>query len=187
MNEQAGTGGCMSKTLIVYHSRSGYTRRVAQALARRLGADLDEIRIVQPMNGAMGYLMCAIEAIAGLTPALRPLRKDPADYELVVVGTPVWFWSPASPVRSWLMQHGRLRGRVAFFCTMGGSGAARAFAAMTELAGKVPAGTLALADRQIDAGADDRIDAFAQSIRQARSPRRARAPGGAARTVAARA
>jgi hypothetical protein len=41
----------MKKTLIVFHSRSGYTRRVAQALAQRLDADLDEIRIVQPMAG----------------------------------------------------------------------------------------------------------------------------------------
>jgi flavodoxin len=177
----------MGKALVVYHSRSGYTRRIAQALARRLGADLDEIRIVQPMTGATGYVLCAIEAIAGLTPALRPSRRDPADYDLVVVGTPVWFWSPASPVRSWLVQHRRPGGRVAFFCTMGGSGAPRAFAAMTELAGKAPAATLALTDRQVDAGADDRIDAFAQSLRHARAPRRARAPGRAARPAAARA
>jgi flavodoxin len=168
----------MNKTLIVYHSRTGYTRRVAQALARRLDADLDEIRIVQSMQGALGYAACAIEAIAGLTPALRPTKKDPAGYELVVIGTPVWFWSLSSPVRSWLARH-RPKHRVAFFCTMGGSGARRVFATMAKLLGKRPVATLALTDAQIDGGADDRIAAFAQSLR---APRRAGRVTGARRT-----
>ena len=105
----------MTKTLIVFHSRTGYTRRVARDLAGRLGADLDEIRIVQPMHGPLGYALCAIEAIAGLAPALRPAHRDAAAYDLVVVGTPVWFWSLASPVRSWLERFGRRGKRFAFF------------------------------------------------------------------------
>jgi flavodoxin len=167
----------MKKALIVYHSRSGYTRRVAQALARRLGAELEEIRIVQPMDGALGYAACAIEAVAGLTPALRPMRRNPADYSLVLVGTPVWFWSLSSPVRSWLEAHRTKLGRVAFFCTMGGSGARRVFATMAALLGRQPLATLALADAQIDAGVDDRLDAFVRSLQP---PRRA-ARGAAAR------
>ena len=68
----------MNRTLIVYHSRTGHTKRVAQALARRLDADLDEIRIVQPLAGVAGDAMCAIEALAGLAPALRPMHRNPA-------------------------------------------------------------------------------------------------------------
>lgn len=170
----------MKKTLIVYHSRTGNTRRVAQALARRLDADLDEIRIVQPMGGALGYAACAIEAIAGLTPALRPMKKDPSDYALVLIGTPVWFRRLSSPVRSWLARHRALRGRVALFCTMGGSGAQRVFATMAALLGSPPAATLALTDAQIARGCDDRLDAFARSLKSGRSPqapRRMRAAG----------
>ncbi len=32
----------MSRTLVVFHSRSGHTRRVAKALAERLEVDLDK-------------------------------------------------------------------------------------------------------------------------------------------------
>ena len=162
----------MKKAPIVYHSRSGHTRRVAQALAQRLDADLEEIRIVQPLDGWLGYAVCAIESLAELTPALRPMRKDPGAYDLVIIGTPVWFWNIASPVRSWLATH-PLKRRVAFFCTMGGSGASRAFAAMTELAGREPVATLALIDRDIDARVGDRLDAFAGAM-HAERPRRAR-------------
>ena len=168
----------MNRTLIVYHSRTGHTKRVAQALARRLDADLDEIRIVQPLAGIAGYAMCAIEAIAGLAPALRPMHRNPAAYELVLVGTPVWFWSLASPVRSWL-ERNPPKHRVAFFCTMGGSGAGRVFATMAELAGRAPVATLALLEKELDRPFEDKLDAFAKRLLAGtkQQPARARAQG----------
>jgi flavodoxin len=162
----------VSKTLVVYHSRSGNTRRLAQRIAEALDADLDEIRIVHPLGGALGYAFCAVEAILGLTPALRPARFDPAHYDCVVIGTPVWFWSVSSPVRSWLAQHGQLRRRVAFFCTMGSSGAERAFASMAALAEAKPVATLAMTDANMDTGAMERIETFVQAL-AARGRRRA--------------
>ena len=168
----------MTKTLIVYHSRTGYTRRVAQDLAGRLGADLDEIRIVLPLHGVLGYMACAIEAMAGLAPALRPMRHKPADYDLVVIGTPVWFWSLSSPVRSWLERFARRGKRFAFFCTMGGSGATCVFETMKELAGATPVATLALTDGEVDAKSRAKLDAFVGELRT-----RGRRSGGRAAAV----
>jgi flavodoxin len=171
----------MSRTLVVYHSRSGRTRRIAQALARRLGADLEDIRIVQPMPGALGYVLCAIEALAGLAPALRAPHRDPSDYELVVIGTPVWFWSVSSPVRSWLESHPMLEARVAFFCTMGASGASCVFDMMRRISRRAPLATLALTDAQVDGGQLDGLERFVQQLqaptanaarRRSRAPRR---------------
>lgn len=160
----------MSKSLVVFHSRSGYTRRVAHSLARRLGADIEEIRIVQPLDGLPGYVMCAIEALAGLAPALRPGRRSPAGYDLVVVGGPVWFWSLSSPVRSWLERH-PLKGRkFAFFCTMGGSGARGAFSTMAQLCGQAPLATLALTDAEVDAGPQAKLDDFVRRLTGGRRP-----------------
>ena len=164
----------MTKTLIAFHSRTGYTRRVARALADRLNSDLDEIQIVQPLDGRIGYLMCAIEAMTGLAPALRPARKDPANYDLIVIGTPVWFWSLASPVRSWLDEHHLRSRRFGFFCTMGGSGASCVFSTMAELAGDKPVATMALTDHEIEAGADAQMDGFVRALLTGRRPRSAR-------------
>ena len=177
----------MNKILLVYHSRTGYTRRIAKLLARRLSADIEEIRVVQPVAGPIGYALCALEAIAGLTPALRPSRKDPAGYDAVVIGAPVWFWSLASPVHSWLSQHPlRRRVRVAFFCTMGGSGAKRVFSAMQALAGSAPVATMALTDAEIDSHDETKLDAFVQAVRT-REHRRAGSAQRAARAAHARA
>jgi flavodoxin len=168
----------MTKTLIVYHSRSGNTRHVAQTLARRLDADLEEVRIVQPLEGALGDLMCAIETLAGLTPALRRPQHDPAAYELVLIGTPVWFWNLPSPMLSWF-EGRRLKHRVGFFCTMGGSGAQRVFETMAALAGRQPVATLALTEDQIDGDCDLPIDAFVRRLQTGTQHRPARARAGA--------
>jgi flavodoxin len=174
----------MNKILVAYHSRGGYTRRVAQHLARRLGADVEPIRVAQPVAGSIGYALCAIEAIAGIAPALRSSRHDPARYDTVIVGTPVWFWSVSSPVRSWLSLHPLRRARVAFFCTMRGAGAERAFSTMSSLAGSEPVATMALTDDEIDSGDEaKKLDAFVASLkaRPRRGTRRAHRPLAAAR------
>jgi len=153
----------MRKTLVVYHSRSGHTRRVAQTLARRLHADLDEIKLAESRAGLFGYLRCALEAITEVTPSSHA-RRDPHAYDLVIVGTPVWFWSLSSPVRDYLRKIRGTGARFAFFCTLGGSGALRVFETMTTLTGQMPLATLALTDAELAARDKEKIDAFVQML-----------------------
>ncbi len=165
----------MNKTLIVFHSRSGSTRRVAQALAKRLQADIEEIVPLQPHEDSrIGYALCSLEAVAALTPAIVPPGKDPSRYDLVVIGTPTWFWSLSSPVRTWLVQQQAALGktRVAFFCTMGGSGAPIVFSRMGALADREPQATLALTQAQVKHGATRAIDGFVKALQPV--PRKAR-------------
>jgi hypothetical protein len=176
------------KTLIVFFSRGGRTRRIAQALAERLHADLEDLGAVQSRDGPLGYAQCALEAMAMLAPAIAAPRHDSAAYDLVVIGSPTWCWSLASPVRTWLLQADLQRARVAFFCTMGGSGAWRVFDTMTELTGQPPVATLALTEQQVDAGAAGEVEAFVRALPGPPSkPRRATSRKVTPRRSAARA
>jgi menaquinone-dependent protoporphyrinogen IX oxidase len=153
------------KPLIAFHSRSGYTRRVAETLAGDCNGIVDEISALNEQAGVLGYLRCALEARSGIAPAIMPARRDPAEYELVIVGTPVWAWSLSGPVRSYLREHAHKLRRVAFFCTMGGAGADNAFSEMRALCGKVPLATLALTDREIDGRRHDpALAAFVRAL-----------------------
>jgi flavodoxin len=141
------------RVLVVYYSRGGHTRRVAQEIARHHGWRVERIADFEQRDGPMGWFRCAVEALCGARTELQPLREHPLEYDLVVVGTPVWCASLASPVRTYLAHNAIALPRVAFFATHGGTGAARVFRQMQQLAGKRPLGRLAVAEREIHDGA----------------------------------
>jgi hypothetical protein len=165
----------MSRTLVVFHSRSGHTRRVAKALAERLDADLDEIVVRQARHGPLGYALCALEAVSARAATVRATEHDPALYDNVLIGTPVWFWSLSSPVRAWVQGRHLGNARLAFFCTMGGSGAEHAFEQLESACGRAPRATLALTESQLHGGIDAALDKFIAELqgRPQRAPRTA--------------
>jgi len=91
-----------SKTLVVFYSRSGTTRRIAQALSEALKCDLEEITESRPRTGFLGYMRSLLEARRKLPSIITPRKHDVSSYDLVVIGTPVWAWSLSSPVRAYL-------------------------------------------------------------------------------------
>jgi flavodoxin len=140
----------MKKFLVVCCSRTGRTEAVARQLATSLRADLEIITESQRRDGLVGYLRSALEALLGIQPAIARSLYRPQDYDLVVIGTPVWFWNMASPVRSYLRRHRSHIAQAAVFCTMGGSGATKVQDDMTRLLGRPPLARLALKERDID-------------------------------------
>ena len=152
------------KTLVIYYSRSGTTRQIAQALANALYADTEEIVATGNRSGVLGYLRCALEARRRAPAAIAAAKKDPSAYDLVLIGTPVWAWSLSSPVRAWLMANSSRLPAVGFFCTLGGAGSAKAFSQMQAIAGKAPRACLALT--AADVTAQRYTAALAQFVKQ---------------------
>ena len=151
----------MSNVLVVYYSRTGGTRQVAQTLADALGADVEEIVDLRERKGFWGYLRSAFGAMLGKPAAIREPQKDPAAYRLVVVGTPVWSSSVSTPVLAYLQSRGPVAPRVAFFLTHGGSGAERVFRQMEALCGKRPIASLALRMIELPATrSNEKVEAF---------------------------
>lgn len=140
----------MAKALVVYYSRTGYTLRVAEKMAAALGADLERIEDAASRRGVLGYLRCAREALRKRAAVIRPPAFDPAAYDLVVVGGPVWAGNVASPVRAYLQASKGHIAHFACFCTQGGSGGPGVLAAMAALTGLAAEATLVLGqgDRQ---------------------------------------
>ena len=154
------------KTLTVYYSRSGTTRRIAEELARRLGCDVDSITEPRGREGPLGYLRSGFEASRRKQPSINPAGKSPSQYDLVVVGTPVWAGNVSSPVRSYLSQHREEIKATAFFCTMGSSNPGKTFPEMEACSGKKPRATLALQGSRIESeDAEAELKAFADALK----------------------
>ena len=74
------------KILVIFYSRSGTTRRIAQALSAALGGSVEEIAEDRGRNGFLGYLRSVIEARRKRSANIRPARNDPRSFDLVVIG-----------------------------------------------------------------------------------------------------
>jgi flavodoxin len=155
----------MGKTLVVYYSRTGYTRRVAQEIAQRCGADIEAIEEDRSRAGIFGYLRSAREGYKKSLVNVRPADKDPANYDLIILGTPVWAGHVASPVRAYVEAHKRWLTSFAVFCTQGGSGGERVVAEVAALVGREPAAALVLSDAEITHSADtEKLERFAGAL-----------------------
>ncbi|WP_168790218.1 flavodoxin family protein [Paraburkholderia aromaticivorans] len=127
-----------ARILVVFFSRTGTTRVLASTLARMLSADLEEICDCTERRGAMGYMRCLVDSWRKRPTEIVPAGLDTSQYDLVVVGTPVWAGSVSAPVREYLLEN-RLKFRhVAFFSSFGGLGSQAAFDEMRALAGRAP-------------------------------------------------
>lgn len=101
--------------LIVYYSLTGKTKRVADTLQRLTGADTFRLETKVPYDEA------AIERVqedqaAGRLPELETL-PDLFGYDLILVGTPVWWYTLSSPVIAFLRQTDFGAKRVSLFAT----------------------------------------------------------------------
>jgi flavodoxin len=151
MNIQIGDSMAQARTLVVYFSRTGTTRKIAETIAKALGSDLEEIGDDTPRQGYLGYWRSLLEARRHATVGIAEAKRTPASYDLVVIGTPVWVWSVSSPVRMYLTTHKASLPDVAFFCTMGGRGSTSTFREMQTLSGKAPRAVLAVTARDVAA------------------------------------
>ncbi len=136
----ANEGGKKMKTAVVYFSWSGNTRFAAETIAKKVGADLFEIKAETPDNNDVGK--CCGEAKAGCYgKTLRPIKSieglDLAKYDVVFVGSPNWWGTMAPPVRTWVTQSkAALKGKtVCLFQTHGGGGMQRVGSDFAEVIG----------------------------------------------------
>jgi len=141
------------KTLIVFYSRTGCTRLVAEELARQLGSDTEELRETADRSGARGYVLAGRDALLKRPSELLPTTRRVEEYDLVVVATPVWAFTLCPAVRTWLTREAPRLRRMAAVCTQGGCGAERAFAEMEQIAKQPAVARLVLCDKAVRAHA----------------------------------
>lgn len=113
------------KVLIATYSFSGTTKRAADQLAKALSnADQYEIEVPQGTFSPDMYETSDIakkQIADGNYPSLVNSLPDLSQYDLVLVGSPVWSGQPATPIHTFLSQIQDYQGQVATFYTDAGS------------------------------------------------------------------
>jgi flavodoxin len=153
------------KTLIVYYSRSGHTAKIAQELADALEGDIEEIIDTKNRSGILGWLRSGRDAMNQSLTILKDPVNDPADYDLLIIGTPIWASHVSTPVRTYIHQNQEKFNQLAFFCTAGGDNHSGTFNDMKELSGKSPVASLGVSGKEIKNGTyGSKIEGFIKAL-----------------------
>lgn len=129
-------GAANAKTLVAYYSRTGNTMNVANQIAAATGADLYRIETVDANYYPTEYTATTEQAQREIRDGTLPPIKDIPDlteYDTVFIGTPCWWGTMASPVRTFLTNADLSGKTVVPFNTHGGSGVANVHMNIIEL------------------------------------------------------
>ena len=79
------------KALIICYSYSGNTRKIAEMIHKKIGGDIAQIETVTPYTGDYNTVVDQgqREVNQGYMPDIKPLNKDLADYDTVVIVDPI--------------------------------------------------------------------------------------------------
>ena len=92
------------KSIVIYYSLDGNTHAAAERIAKELGCDIERIVLQKdlPKNAFARIIVGGGQVTVNKRPPIKPLEHDPKDYDLIILGTPVWAGKSASPIASFL-------------------------------------------------------------------------------------
>ena len=148
----------------------GNVRYVAEKVAKELGADLIELKPVKayPDKGAMQFIWGGSAVTFKKKPDLEPYSFNASDYDLVIIGTPVWASNFTPPLRTFFEDNDLTGKKIAVIATSAGGDSSKCIQAVKE-ATKTDAlaATLSLTDPK-DRPSDDvekKIGEFIEACR----------------------
>lgn len=113
------------KAIVVYYSFEGNTKLIAQTIANEINADMEELKPKKEIEskGFMKYLWGGSQVMMKKSPELFPINKNINDYDIIFIGTPIWAWTYAPPIRTFLENSNISNKKIAFFsCHEGQNG-----------------------------------------------------------------
>lgn len=136
------------KSLVVYYSRSNITKKLAENIASKIDADIEEIIPKVNYQGKIGYARGGKDAMREKIIDIENLKYNPKDYDITYIGGPVWAGKVANPVISYLKQNEGNFKNIKFFLTAGSSGFENSFKQMENYSIK-PSKTLQLTTKEV--------------------------------------
>jgi flavodoxin len=152
------------KILVTFYTKFGHTLRVARKIVENFGAETEEIIDKKERRTLVSWFLSAFNEELRTPTEIEKVKNNPADFDLVIVGTPIWD-GIAPAVRRYLRKYKNRFKKVAFFITFGASAEDAAYV-METIVKKKPVAVLELQDREILLGADKKINQFCEEIKK---------------------
>ncbi len=153
------------KTLVVYYSRSGNTKKIAEEISNKVKCDIEEIIDNKNRKGIIGWLISGRDAHSRKLTTISEINKDPSKYDVIAIGTPIWAGLMAPAVRTYINENKGKFKNVAFFCTCGSSGDVKAFGDMEDYIGITPLSKLVIIAKDFQTSHEDKLKVFIKGIK----------------------
>lgn len=111
-------------SIVLFFTWSGQTRKMAEIIARKTGADQWEIKPAAPYSQEYDSVVkqAKDEIRKGSLPEIHDIKCDLRRYDVIYIGTPIWWGTMAPPLASFLNAHDFSGKIVMPFCSHGGGG-----------------------------------------------------------------
>jgi flavodoxin len=103
------------KTLVIYYTRTGNAKFVAENIAAELGADVEEVIDLKSRQGKLAFISAGRDAMRGKETEIAQTKRTPSDYDLIIIGQPVWAGSPTPAIRTYVNKNDLSGRKVALF------------------------------------------------------------------------
>ncbi|MCJ7471743.1 MAG: NAD(P)H-dependent oxidoreductase [Actinobacteria bacterium] len=154
--------------LVVYYSRTGSTRKVAEYITKQLGADMEMIIDMKKRSGAFGFITGAIDALKRKETEISGIKKDPSKYDLIIVGSPMWAGNMPPAIRTYLNKYKANIKSVAFFATSGGPSQGKIFEKVRSFLDRELISLMGICTKELndDSIFEAKLSSFIESITQ---------------------
>ncbi len=146
------------KSLVVYYSRSNITKRLAEDIAGKTGADIEEIVPKVNYQGKLGYARGGKHALSEKIIDIEETKFNPEEYDVVYIGAPVWAGKIANPTLTYIKRNEGKLNNVKFFMTAGSKDYEKGFRQLEKYS-ITPIKTFGLTTKQVKKG-DYSLDSF---------------------------
>lgn len=112
------------KSIVVYYSYEGSTEYFANALAKKIGADILKLKAINEMKskGFSKFVFGGYQAVMNKKPKLESHDFDLNGYDTIIFGSPVWAGGFTPPILSFFDKEKITGKNVAYFyCHQGGN------------------------------------------------------------------
>ena len=132
VGQDSRSGG---NVLIAYFSWSGNTRGIAEEIQRQTGADLFEIKLMEPYSTDYNTVLdqAQRDQNAQARPELSTHVEDMSKYDTIILGYPNWWASIPMPIASFLEEYDFSDKTIIPFCSHGGGRFGQSLTAITKL------------------------------------------------------
>ncbi len=110
------------KTLIVYYSFTGNTEKIAKMISEEINADTVRIETVKPYKGNYNEVVEQghREVNSDFMPEIKSLSVDISDYDTIIIGSPVWWYTFAPAVKTFLTENDFSNKNICIYATNAG-------------------------------------------------------------------